>query len=293
MPSRASIVIPAYNEETRIRGLLGTLSDPSIKGAYDVFVICNGCTDRTRQVAEEYPGVVVVEIAGVGKYLALNEGDRLAGDVYPRLYCDADIQLSPNSVITLVDALTTEEVVVAGPEIRYALEGVNWTIKMFYRGAANPVIAGWNSGLLAGRGLYGASRAARRRFGSFPALYADDLFFDSQFDSTEKIVLPTAIALLWVPVNLRQLVKGEMRVAEGNRQYRVVEHVEGATTDYAAVHRERFERSMRVRITALWSGRREMHAVDVVPLLFYFGIRTATKMILTVKRLRGRQINWR
>jgi glycosyltransferase involved in cell wall biosynthesis len=293
MPSRASIVIPAFNEETRIRDLLDTLSDPSITGAYDVYVVCNGCTDATRQVAEQYAGVAVVEIAKAGKYLALNEGDRLAGDVYPRLYCDADIRLSPTSINALVDALTTEEVMVAAPEVRYGVEESTWTVKMFFRAAGNPVIARWNSGLVAGRGLYCASRAARRRFEFFPALYADDLFFDSQFGPTEKIVLSDAIAVLWVPVNLRQLIKGEIRVAEGNRQFRAAEHVEGDTTEHTAVHHDRFERSMRVRISALWTGRRELRGGDVVPFLFYIGIRTATNMVLTVKRLRGRQIDWR
>lgn len=293
MPRRASIVIPAYNEETRIRGLLETLSDPSILGAYDVYVVCNGCTDATRQVAEQYAGVVVVEIAKGGKYLALNEGDRLAGDVYPRLYCDADIRLSPTSVTALVDALTTDDVMVAAPEVHYAIEESKWMVKMFMRGAGNPVIARWNSGLMAGRGLYGASRAARRRFELFPALYADDLYFDAQFGPTEKIVLPNVIVAAWVPANLRQLIKGEVRVAEGNRQYRVAEHVEGGTTDHATVHRDRFERSVRDRVMPLWSGRRELHGRDVVPLLFYFGIRTATKMILIVKRLQGREIHWR
>jgi glycosyltransferase involved in cell wall biosynthesis len=292
MPSRASIVIPAYNEETRIGGLLDTLCDPSIAGAYDIYVVCNGCTDATRQVAEQYAGVAVVEIAEGGKYLALNEGDRLAGDVYPRLYCDADLRLSPTSITALVDALTTEEVMVAAPEVRNAVEESTWTVKMFFRAVENPLIARWNLGLLAGRGLYGASRAARRRFDVFPALYADDLFFDSQFGPTEKIVLSDATAVHRVPVNLRHLMKGEIRVAQGNRQYRAVEHAEGGTIEHTAVHRDRFERSMRVRITALWNGRRELRG-DVVPFFFYVGIRTATNMILTVTRLRGRKIYWR
>jgi hypothetical protein len=88
----------------------------------------------------------------------------------------------------------------------------------------------------------------------FPDLYADDLFFDSQSGPTEKIALSDATAVLRVPVNLRHLMKGEIRVADGNRQYRAAEHVDGGTTEHTAVHRDRFERSMRARITALWSA---------------------------------------
>lgn len=293
MPSGASIVIPAYNEETRIRGLLDTLVDPSIADLYDVYVICNGCTDRTRQVAEEYSGVTVVEIAEVGKYLALNEGDRLAGDVYPRLYCDADIQLSPTSVTALVAVLTTDEVVVAAPEVRNAVEGSTWLIRMFYRGAENPLFAGWNIGLTAGRGLYGASRAARRRFDTFPALYADDMYFDSQFGSSEKRILGDAIVTAWVPINVRQLINGEVRIAEGNRQYRAAEQIDGSDTEHATVHRDRLERNMRDRFAMLWSGRRALLGGEALPLVIYVCVRTATKVTLIVKRVQGRQIQWR
>ena len=205
----------------------------------------------------------MVEIAEVGKYLALNEGDRLAGDVYPRLYCDADIRLSPTSITALVEALTSDEVTVAAPEVRSAVEESTWTVKVFFRAVENPLIAQWNYGLLAGRGLYGPSRAARRRFDVFPDLYADDLFFDSQSGPTEKIALSDATAVLRVPVNLRHLMKGEIRVADGNRQYRAAEHVEGGTTEDTAVHRDRFERSMRVRISALWRRR-------AIPLLLWY-----------------------
>lgn len=293
MPSRASIVIPAYNEETRIRGLLDTLSDPSIRGAYDVYVVCNGCTDRTRQVAEEYAGVVAVEIDGAGKYRALNEGDRLAGDVYPRLYCDADLRLSPSSIVALVEALTTEEVKVAAPQVRYAVEESTWTVKMYFRALESPVITRWQSEHLVGRGLYGASRAARRRFESFPALFADDLFFDSQFGSTEKVIPPDAIATVWVPDHLRQLIRGEVRVAEGNREYRVAECDEGGITDHAVTRRDRFELRLGDRITALGRWRRDLRGGDLVPVFFYLGVVAMARMTLAVKKLRGRQIHWR
>jgi glycosyltransferase involved in cell wall biosynthesis len=293
MPSRASIVIPAYNEETRIRGLLDTLSDPLIRGAYDVYVVCNGCTDRTRQVAEEYAGVVAVEIDGAGKYLALNEGDRLAGDVYPRLYCDADLRLSPSSIIALVEALTTEEVKVAAPRVRYAVEESTWMVRMYFRALESPVITRWHSEHLVGRGLYGASRAARRRFESFPALFADDLFFDSQFGSTEKVIPPDAIATVWVPVNLRQLIRGEVRVASGNRRYRAAERGEGGITDHAATRRDRFELRLGDRITALRRWRRDLRGVDLVPVFVYLVIVAAARTTLAAKKLAGRQVHWR
>lgn len=167
MPGRASIIFPAQNEEHRVGNLLDILCDASIGDAYDIFVICSGCTDRTRDVAEKYPRIVVVEIDELGECLALNEGDRLAGDAFPRLYGDADIQISPASIAALVEVLSTDEVKVAGPSIRYNSERSTWLIRMFFRAQEIPGIVSWHDGHLVGRGLYGASRAARQRFGPF------------------------------------------------------------------------------------------------------------------------------
>ena len=293
MSSRASIIIPAYNEAERIRGLLGTLTDPSIRGAYDVYVVCNGCTDGTRQVAEQYPGVMVNEIERAGKYLALNEGDRLAGDVYPRLYCDADLRISPPSITALVDAISTDEVRVAGPTVHYPVEESTWTVKMYYRALASPVIAGWNSQHLIGRGLYGASRAARLRFGDFPNLTADDLFFEAQFDPAEMTVVSDAVVTAWVPMNLRQLFRGEIRVAAGNRQYGSAERGEDFVADHTVMRTERYKLRLGDRIDALKSWRRALRPGDLIPVLFYIAIRWTARTTLSVKSLRGRQVHWR
>jgi len=290
---RASIIIPAYNEETRIRGLLGTLTDPSINGEYDVYVVCNGCTDDTRQVAEQYAGVNVHEIDGVGKYLALNEGDRLAGDAFPRLYCDADLRISPASITALVEALSTEEVKVAGPTIHFAVEESTWPVKMYFRALASPVIAGWNSQHLIGRGLYGASRAARRRFEDFPDLTADDLFFEAQFDPAEMTVVPDAIVTAWVPANLRQLFRGEIRVAAGNREYGSAERNEDFVADHTVMRVDRFSLRLGDRIKVLQGWRRDLRPGDLVPVLFYIALRWTARTTLSVKSFRGRQIHWR
>lgn len=293
MPSRASIVIPAYNEERRIGGLLRTLSDPSIRGSYDVYVVCNGCTDRTREVAEGYDGVVVVEIEDAGKHLALNEGDRLSGDTYPRLYCDADIQISAASITALVEALTTDDVRVAGPSVRFDDKKSTWSVKLFYRALESPTTSRWLSGHLVGRGLYGASRAARRRFGSFPALFADDLFFDSQFTPSEKVTLLDAEVTLWVPANLRDLIRGEVRVAQGNQQYGVAQGIERATSDPILKQRDELEATPKIETSERRSSLKELRIKDIFPVLFHLGILVIAKMILSSKKLRGHQIHWR
>ena len=293
MSSRASIVIPAHNEELRIRRLLQSLSDPSILGLYDVYVVCNGCTDKTRQVAEEYAGIVVVEIDGVGKHHALNQGDLLAGDVFPRLYCDADIQVSPSSIEALIEALTTEEIQVAGPAVHYGVQDSVWAVKMYYRSLDSRLMATWRVEHLVGRGLYGASRAARQRFTTFPNMFADDLFFDSQFERAEKMIVTECVVTIWVPVNVRELIRGEVRVAEGNHEYRVSDVDHDALTEHAVRRRPHFELRLKSRMLVLRSWGRQLRGIDVVPILVYLGISSASRLTLAVKKMRGRKILWR
>lgn len=293
MPGRASIIIPAHNEERRIGRLLSSLSDVTIKDKYDVFVVCNGCTDRTLEVASQYPNVTVVEIETIGKHHALNEGDRLATSTFPRLYCDADIFISPTSITALIEALSTDEVRVAGPSVHYGSEDSTWAVRMFYRALETPVIAPWLSEHLVGRGIYGASQAARSRFETFPQVTADDLYFDSMFALSEKVTAKGAVATLWVPKSLRQLVRGEVRVAEGNRQQRKT-RVDAfkTSTDEPATPRKFLEVANR-RISTLTTWFRSIRIGDVIPLLVYLAVIFAARSILFARKSFKREIEWR
>ena len=58
---KVSLIIPAYNEEKYI----GSCLDYAIKNSHgwfhEIIVIDNNCTDRTKEIAEGYPGVRVVQ----------------------------------------------------------------------------------------------------------------------------------------------------------------------------------------------------------------------------------------
>lgn len=293
MASQASIVIPAHNEELRIRGLLETLSDPSVLGLYDIYVVCNGCSDRTREVAEEYAGVTVVEISDLGKSHALNEGDRLAGDVFPRLYCDADVKISPASITALVTALSTEGVRVVGPAVRYGIERSSRAVQLYFRALESRLMKAWLDEHLTGRGLYGASRAARSRFESFPQLLADDLFFDSRYEPNEKVIVQESVVTVWVPTNLRDLIKAEIRVAGGNQQFRDAEPESGAPVSVPSSRRVRFQARLSNRIAAVRRWAKDPQTDDILPLVTYLAVVTTAETILALRRWRGLHIHWR
>jgi glycosyltransferase involved in cell wall biosynthesis len=293
MDHRASIVIPAHNEESRIRSILQTLTEPTENGTYAIFVICNGCTDRTRQVAEEFEGVKVAEVAEVGKHFALNEGDRLADGIFPRLYCDADIRTDPKSIAHFVEQLTTDEVVVAGPTVEYDVSQSSWGIKKCLQALQIPVITEWSDAHLTGRGVYGTSREARKRFDKFPPLLADDAFFDSQYDPTEKLMLSEAVVTIESPTTLRQLVKIKARDVQGLRD--LASYKEGrsqfpgastATSTLGNHHRIS-------RITTLRRWVKDIRPSNIVSLVVYLSIKVLPSWYLVVLRLRRRKVGWR
>jgi glycosyltransferase involved in cell wall biosynthesis len=293
MEPLASIVIPAHNEEHRIRGLLQSLSEASQQGQYAVFVICNGCTDRTREVAEEFQGVHVVEIEDVGKHFALNEGDRLADDIFPRLYCDADIRIDSSSIEHLVRQLTTDKLIVAGPIVKYDVERGSWGVKKYYRSLESLVMSKWLDVHLVGRGVYGASREARKRFDRFPPLFADDKFFDSQYNEIEKAIVPGALVTIWTPASLRQLIRNETRVAKGNRQaatYFVHEQVIDGVDSTEGAHTSG---SQSTKLETLTQWTKDVRPSDILPLITYLFVTGMTRVSLVFLRIRQRQVSWR
>ncbi|MBI5797731.1 glycosyltransferase [Candidatus Woesearchaeota archaeon] len=78
-----SVIIPAYNEEKYIERTLQALHD------VEVIVVCNGCTDKTAELAGKYTDkVLVLEIKGVSH--ARNTGAGFASH-HKLVFLDADI----------------------------------------------------------------------------------------------------------------------------------------------------------------------------------------------------------
>jgi len=210
----ASIIIPAYDEESVIGRCLDALS-PFARGdarpRVQVVVAANGCRDRTVDIARSYDGVDVLDIPTGSKTLALNEGDAAAeSDV--RVYLDADIELSSDAVPALVDALSVEAAVVAAPRIRFDLEASSVAVRAFYRVFAElPYVKNH----LVGLGVYGLSSAGRARFDRFPDLVADDLYVQRLFAPEERRTTAGTFTVA-APRTLRSLLDVRVRVAKGN-----------------------------------------------------------------------------
>jgi hypothetical protein len=209
-----SIIIPAHNEAAVIARTLAPLAPLAAAQALEVIVACNGCTDRTAVIARGFDGVTVLEMGQSSKAAALNAGDAAASQ-WPRLYLDADVQISPAAVRAVFAALRSGRVLAARPAARFDLQDAHPLIRSYYRTKLRLPSA--RAGLW-GAGAYGLSRQGRDRFEQFPGLTADDLFVDRLFEPAEKAVLDVDPVVVRPPRTPKDQVAVLHRVYRGNAQ---------------------------------------------------------------------------
>ena len=207
-----SIVIPAHNEERSIGRLLTALA-PLARDT-EIIVAANGCRDRTVEVARTAaPWATVLDLPEPSKAAAMSIGDAAATG-FPRLYLDADAQLSVAAVRLLFDTLDSPGgplAVAASPE--YDLTRSTWVVRSHH--------AFWRSlpshrNALMGTGAMGVSAAGRGRFGDWPRTLADDYFLDGQFGPDEKRRVPGAVTGLVGARGYLDLISRRARIHQGN-----------------------------------------------------------------------------
>lgn len=207
----ASVVIPAHDEERTIGRLLDALC--ATPGRLEVVVACNGCTDRTAEVARRYP-VTVLDLPEPSKTLALRAADGVA-HTYPRVYLDADVELTADGVAHLAAAVGPGGATVAAPRRVMPRTGVTALARWYYDvWEALPAV---RSGLF-GRGVLAVSEDGARRIGALPRMMADDLVLSEAFAPGERTVVDDVAVVVHPARTLRDLVRRRARVATGNVQ---------------------------------------------------------------------------
>jgi exopolysaccharide biosynthesis WecB/TagA/CpsF family protein len=209
-----AIIIPAHNESEVIARTLAPLAPLAATGKLEVIVVCNGCSDNTAEIARRFEGVTVLESEMPSKSAALNAGDA-AATRWPRLYLDADAQISPSAVRDVLDALSEGGLLAARPAARLDLQGAHPLVHAYYRTRLRLPSA--RSGLWAG-GVYGLSRQGHQRFEEFPNVIADDLFVDRLFAAWEKAVLDVDPMVIRPPRTPRAQLAVLHRVYRGNAE---------------------------------------------------------------------------
>jgi glycosyltransferase involved in cell wall biosynthesis len=162
---RLSFVVPAYNEETYLPACLESIlaQTRDLGDEVEIIVVNNASTDRTREVALRYPGVIVVDEPRKGLTFARQAGFAASsGDLIANV--DSDSRLTPGWVERVFAAYAQEPRLVAlsGPLVYYDLTPrQRISVQVFY-GAAFLVYALNRYVLRAGSMVQGGNFVLRR-----------------------------------------------------------------------------------------------------------------------------------
>jgi glycosyltransferase involved in cell wall biosynthesis len=210
-----SIVIPAHNEENVIgRCLEHLLADASMTDL-NIVVACNGCVDRTAEIARTFGSrVTVLETDVASKTHALNIGDAAATD-FPRFYMDADVVLEPQGIREIANVLNSGSILSASPLGKQDFSKSSWLVHAYYDV--------WRSlpyvkADMIGAGIYALSENGRNRFGEFPNIIADDGYIRLLFAPHERARVANAISIVSPPKAIADLIKINTRSRLGNYQ---------------------------------------------------------------------------
>lgn len=208
----ASIVIPAHDETRVIQRLLSALCKGAAPNEFQTIVVCNGCTDDTADVCRSFgSGVLVVEISEPSKWLALRAGDEQATS-FPRIYLDADVEMSTADARTLIAAFADPEVLAAAPTRLLDRTGVPLLVRWYYDiWERLPQV---RDGLF-GRGIIAVSEAGHRRVAALPQLMSDDLAMSEAFRPEERMIVDGTTVVVRLPRTMRDLLRRRVRVTTG------------------------------------------------------------------------------
>jgi len=107
---QTTIIVPAYNEESGLPIVLGKLFN-FLDGSYEVIVVDDGSTDRSSEVASQFPCQVIRQEPNQGKGEALKTGIKNAtGDKI--IWTDADDTYPVELIPKMAEALTDYDMVV-------------------------------------------------------------------------------------------------------------------------------------------------------------------------------------
>lgn len=99
---KASIIIPAKNEEKYIESTLISIENQSYKDI-ETIVIPNGCTDKTEEIAKKYADRVI-SLKDSSPNKSRNAGAKISsGDLL--VFLDADTRLASEAIATLVNVI--------------------------------------------------------------------------------------------------------------------------------------------------------------------------------------------
>ncbi|MEM7742798.1 MAG: glycosyltransferase [Pseudomonadota bacterium] len=214
MNPRATILIPAFNEEALIARTLLRVSDGMEPGEFQVVVICNGCKDGTAAAAQRaLPWAEVIETALPGKTNALNIGHETARAPV-RVYMDADLDVDVQTLRALVAPIEAGKVSATYGHMAVDVSNSSFAVRSFYRvWALNPYLAEGKFG-----GLFALSAAQAELIHPLPRVTADDEFIRRNVGAGHATAVENCSFKTRAPSTLGDLLNIRRRSLRGTRE---------------------------------------------------------------------------
>ena len=259
-----TVIVPAYNEASSIATLLSQIVNGVHSEEYQVIVACNGCLDNTVDVVRtQFPEVTCLDIDTPSKTNAINRAEALRPG-FPRIYIDADVQISSRSVTRLIHTLQSESSpLVVAPRGVPLTEASDRLVQWFYA-AWQKTVYFIEDGF--GSGVYGLNRTAREKFSAFPDLISDDGFVRTLGPDVRIQVCEESRSRVQAPRNIRDLLAIKVRSKLGKIEL---------SRKNPELHAKRSKESVA---SGTGSKRRFSRRPSPQELLTYFGINAIAEL---------------
>lgn len=218
---KLSVIVPCYNAEDTLALELDALARQEWSEPWEILLVDNRSTDRSRAIAEEYadrlPNMRVIDAFGEqGQPYALNTGIRAAHGRSVAL-CDADDEVAPGWVAHMGDALERQDFVACSidacklnPGQHQGHEQEKGLQKIWYPPWLNH----------AGGGTVGFTKKLFEEVGDFdpslPYLHDTDFCFRAQMKGYQLHFVPDAVLYMRMRGDLYRHYRQSFNFAEYN-----------------------------------------------------------------------------
>jgi len=147
---QATVIIPAYNEETGIGPLLDKMVASSLNTKYEIIVVDDGSTDQTADLVSKYPVRLVKHGTNKGYGASLKTGIRKA-TCDKVIMLDSDGQHDPKYIDQVFDLLAEYEMVIGERDAKShqvgSRKGGKWLIRKTGEMLVDQKLPDYNSGM--------------------------------------------------------------------------------------------------------------------------------------------------
>lgn len=163
-----SVVIPAYNEEAYLGKTLQSVIENVSDNVIEIIVVNNASTDRTREVAQSFGGVTVVDEQKKGLTKARQAGLNAAhGDILAYIDADTLVRKEWFEIINKEFKQNPKLVFLSGPYVYYDTPAwQQWAVKWLYYNLLARVIYSFTRYMASGGNMV-AKKSALLQAGGF------------------------------------------------------------------------------------------------------------------------------